>query len=106
MRQRTRSTVIAGISTRPVETAALPDGFTVRPLGDVDELPAGVVFLEGVQSRHARRGICQKLGWEWYLDIQRCPLYRRDLDLVVVAPNGELTSFCGVWFDDTTPQRP
>ncbi|MEZ4583763.1 MAG: hypothetical protein R3A10_19365 [Caldilineaceae bacterium] len=60
-----------------------------------------MVFLEGVQSRHAREEYA-KLGWEWYLDIQRCPLYRRDLDLVVVAPNGELASFCGVWFDDTT----
>jgi predicted acetyltransferase len=29
-------------------------------------------------------------------------LYRRDLDLVSVAPNGDIASFCGVWYDDVT----
>ena len=32
--------------------------------------------------------------------MQRGPLYRRDLDLVAVAPDGELAAFCTVWFDD------
>ncbi|MCB0072470.1 MAG: GNAT family N-acetyltransferase [Caldilineaceae bacterium] len=88
--------------TRPVETAALPDGFTVRPLGDVDELPARAWYSWKAFNPATPEEEYAKLGWEWYLDIQRCPLYRRDLDLVVVAPNGELASFCGVWFDDTT----
>ena len=41
-------------------------------------------------------------GWEWYRNVQRFPLYRRDLDLVAVAPDGELAAFCTVWFDDVT----
>jgi GNAT superfamily N-acetyltransferase len=41
-------------------------------------------------------------GWQWYPDVQRCPLYRRDLDLVAVAPDGELAAFCTVWYDDVT----
>jgi hypothetical protein len=28
--------------------------------------------------------------------------YRRDLDVVVVAPDGELVAFCVCWFDETT----
>jgi len=28
------------------------------------------------------------------------PRYRRDLDLVAVADNRELASFCAIWFDD------
>jgi ribosomal protein S18 acetylase RimI-like enzyme len=32
--------------------------------------------------------------------VQRAPLYRRDLDLVAVAPGGEFASFCTVWFDN------
>ena len=41
-------------------------------------------------------------GWEWYRNVQRAPLYRRDLDLVAVAPDGELAGFCTVWFDEAT----
>jgi predicted N-acetyltransferase YhbS len=44
----------------------------------------------------------QSEGWEWYSNIQRAPLYRRDLDVVAVAPGGEFASFCTVWFDDVT----
>ena len=41
-------------------------------------------------------------GWEWYKNVQRVPLYRRDLDIVAVAEDGELAAFCTVWFDDVT----
>ena len=38
----------------------------------------------------------------WYRNIQNAPLYRRDLDLVVVAPDGAIAAFCTIWFDDVT----
>jgi len=38
----------------------------------------------------------------WYHHIQSAPLYRRDLDLVAVAADGSVASFCTVWFDDVT----
>ncbi len=38
----------------------------------------------------------------WYINIQKAPLYRRDLDLVAVAADGELAAFCTIWFDDYT----
>lgn len=41
-------------------------------------------------------------GWEWYKNIQRIPLYRRDPDIVAVADDGEFAAFCTVWFDDVT----
>jgi mycothiol synthase len=34
--------------------------------------------------------------------VQRVPLYRRDLDILAVAPDGELAAFGTVWFDDVT----
>lgn len=41
-------------------------------------------------------------GWEWYFNVQRDPLYRHDLDLVVVAPTNEIASFTTIWWDETT----
>ncbi len=39
---------------------------------------------------------------KWYRNVQRAPLYRRDLDLVAQADDGELAAFCTLWFDDVT----
>jgi len=77
----------------------LAPGYRVRPLGDVEE--------------HRERCL---LSWrvfhpnnpeppgdlDWYHNIQRGPLYRRDLDLVAVAPDGHLAAFATIWFDDVT----
>ena len=50
-------------------------------------------------------------GWTWYHNIQRQPLYRRDLDIVAVpdqpavteaARTGEIAAFCTAWYDDVT----
>jgi GNAT superfamily N-acetyltransferase len=84
----------------PFADAPIPPGYTVRALGDVDELPA--------RSWASWRGFHPDApdeayeGWEWYRNVQRCPLYRRDLDLVAVAPGGEIASFCTLWYDDAT----
>lgn len=88
--------------TQPLPEVTLPPGFTVRALGDREELPARAWYAWKAFNPATPEEEFVKLGWEWYLDIQRCPLYRRDLDLVVVAPNGELASFCDIWYDDTS----
>ena len=68
----------------------------------MDELPARSWFSWKAFNPDEPEENYAKLGWKWYLDIQRCPLYRRDLDIVAVAPNGDLASFCTVWYDDVT----
>lgn len=84
----------------PLPEVPIPDGYTIRSLGDVDEIPA--------RSWASWRGFHPDApdedyeGWQWYLNIQRCPLYRRDLDIVAVAPSGEIASFCTIWYDDFT----
>jgi len=84
----------------PIAEVPVAAGFTIRSLGDVDELPARSWFSWKAFNPDAPEEDYATLGWEWYLEIQHCPLYRRDLDLVVVAPNGDLASFTTVWFDD------
>lgn len=74
--------------------------YSIRSLGDSAELPARSwlswrVFHPDEPDENYK-------SWEWYLDIQRCPLYRRDLDLVALSPDGELAAFTTVWYDDVT----
>jgi mycothiol synthase len=84
----------------PISDVPIPPGYTVRALGDVQELPAR--SWASWRGFHPDEPDEKYRGWEWYLNLQRCPLYRRDLDIVAVAPGGEIGSFCTLWYDDVT----
>jgi len=84
----------------PIPDATIPAGYTVRALGDIDELPAR--SWASWRGFHPDAPDSDYEGWEWYKSIQRAPLYRRDLDIVAVAPEGEITAFCTFWYDDVT----
>jgi mycothiol synthase len=86
--------------TVPVPELPVAASYTVRALGDADELPARCQL--SWQAFHPDDPEDAPGDWDWYPNIQRAPLYRRDLDLVAVAPDGELAAFCTVWFDDVT----
>ena len=77
-----------------------PAGYTVRALGDEGELPARSWL--SWKAFHPDEPDEKYEGWDWYKNVQRVPLYRRDLDIVAVAADGELAAFCTVWFDDVT----
>jgi GNAT superfamily N-acetyltransferase len=86
-------------------TGALPDtpladGYRIRPLGGDEDFPSRgdlslVVF-------HPEPDGSTAMTAADYRNVQRCPLYRRDLDLVAVAPDGALAGFTTAWFDDVT----
>lgn len=85
--------------SEPVNPEPIADGYTIRPLGDIDEHPARCwVSWQAFHPNESDNGFEDG----WYHNIQRAPLYRRDLDLVAVAPNGEFAAFCTVWFNDVT----
>jgi mycothiol synthase len=84
-----------------VPPAVLPaPGYSLRSLGGEEELPARSWLSWRVF--HPNEPAEAYRGWEWYRNVQRVPLYRRDLDLVAVSDSGELAAFCTVWFDDVT----
>ncbi|MBI5353098.1 MAG: GNAT family N-acetyltransferase [Chloroflexi bacterium] len=76
------------------------DEYTIRSLGDIDEHPAR--SWVSWKAFHPDEPDKKYQGWTWYQNVQRCPLYRRDLDLVAALPNGEIAAFCTIWFDDVT----
>lgn len=86
--------------TQPIPASAPQNGYTVRALGEEDELPARSWLSWKVF--HPKEPDEKYQGWEWYRNVQRIPLYCRDLDIVAVAPDGELAAFCTVWVDDVT----
>lgn len=83
-----------------VPEAQIAQGYKIRSLGDESEIPAR--SWVSWRAFHPEEPDSNYIGWEWYTTIQRCPLYRRDLDLVVEAANGELAAFTTVWYDDVT----
>lgn len=78
-------------------------GYTLRSLGNGLELlercyASGLGFHDG----DIQVAVENRADPAWYRHIQTAPLYRRDLDLVAVAPDGSIAAFCTVWFDDVT----
>ena len=86
--------------TREILPVPLAEGYTIRPLGDVDEHNARSWL--SWRAFHPDEPDENHQGHDWYANIQRAPLYRRDLDLIVVAPDGTHAAFCTIWFDDVT----
>jgi ribosomal protein S18 acetylase RimI-like enzyme len=84
----------------PLPNGRAPEGYEVRALGDESELPAR--SWASWQGFHPDEPAERYQGWEWYRNIQRMPLYRRDLDIVATTPDGEVAAFCTLWYDDAT----
>ncbi len=84
----------------PIPNVESPAGYSIRALGDESEHPAR--SWVSWKAFHPKEPDDKYQGWTWYRNVQRAPLYRRDLDLVAVAPNGEFAAFCTLWFDDVT----
>jgi ribosomal protein S18 acetylase RimI-like enzyme len=76
----------------------LPKGFAIRSVMDEDD----------VDKRRIAKSIAFGARYcpsEWepasaYREMQKAPDYRKDLDLFVVAPNGEYAAVCVIWIDE------
>jgi GNAT superfamily N-acetyltransferase len=87
----------------PIPDVGLPSGYTLRALGEGAELlercyATGLVF----HPEDVKHAVENRADVSWYRNIQSAPLYRRDLDIVAIAPDGAVASFCTLWYDDVT----
>ncbi len=79
--------------TDDVPTTELPEGFHIRNvMGEQD--------LERRVDVHRDAFAPSKMTVEKHRNVMRSATYRRDLDLVVEAPDGTFASYCLVWFDE------
>jgi GNAT superfamily N-acetyltransferase len=88
-------------------TTALPDvlipaGFSVRSIGEIGGGDWPSRSWASWRAFHPNEPDAAYEGWEWSLNWVRSPLYRRDLDIVAVAPDGQVAAYCVLWYDDVT----
>jgi mycothiol synthase len=81
----------------PIAAPELPEGFYVRRMAGEREVPvraaASYAAFESdmPEDRYQAR----------YLGFMRSPVYRPELDIVAVAPDGRVVAFCNGWLDFT-----
>jgi len=80
----------------PFALPAVPSGFRLKSLADDNDLRK--------MNRVLHRGFDHpgeppEEGIEGRRKMQSGPNYRKDLAVIVEAPNGDFVSFCGMWFD-------
>ena len=72
---------------RSLPEPVIPAGFTIRPLGGMAELEAYVAL-------HRAAFGTENMTLAYRQSIMKAPDYLPELDLVAVAPNGDLVAFC------------
>ena len=75
----------------------LPEGYVLRSMADDNNIE--------LRRKIYGLGFNHRDPAEWasafaYQELQKAPDYRKDLDLVVVGPDGEYVSCCIVWYDE------
>jgi len=84
---------------RDIPARKIPAGYSVRPQNQ-DDIPSRSWC--SWRSFHPNDPDEKYEGWKWYENVQAIPQYRPDLDIVAAGPDGEIVSFCTVWFDRAT----
>jgi predicted N-acetyltransferase YhbS len=91
------STPVFEYRIRDVPEVPLPKGFRIHSVLDEDDVEQRrKVNSIAFGSHYAPSAWSPASAFQM---MQQAPDYRKDLDLFVVAPNGEYASFCTVWID-------
>lgn len=83
----------------PIPGNPVKAGYEIRMLGDEAELP-GRSWASWRAFHADEPDENYQKDWSWYLNIQKAPMYRPELDLVAVAPAGEIVAFTTIWYDE------
>jgi len=76
---------------------ALPEGFRLQSLEDENDLyKIDRALWRGFNHEGEPDG--ELVGRKF---MQSAPNFRKDLNIVVVAPDGNYVSYCGMWYEDT-----
>jgi mycothiol synthase len=98
VRQSVRSLQYARSLVEPVEEFLFPPGFTLRSVTGEGE-------VEALVALHRAAFGTQNMTVEQRLSIMHAPHYKPTLDLLAVAPTGDLAAFCICGFEEGRPQN-
>jgi ribosomal protein S18 acetylase RimI-like enzyme len=82
----------------PIPEVKSAPGYKIRSMGDDREYRARA--WASWRAFHPDEPVEGFDGGIWYANLQSAPLYRRDLDIVAEAPNGEISAFSTIFYDD------
>lgn len=93
--QRTASHLIYHTADlrRAISAPDLPHGFTIRAFAGESEIEERVAV-------HRSAFDPSRMTVEKHRRTMASPTYRRELDLLVIAPNGAPVAYCIVWYDE------
>jgi len=80
----------------PLPSIKLPDGFRLQSLADANDLHKLHRVLHRGFDHPGEPPVDELAGRE---RMQSAPNYRKDLNIVTVAPDGAYASYCGMWQD-------
>ncbi len=87
---------ISAMDLRGSLSVSLPEGFEIRSGNQLTENAQGIAHAKAfgyIDTDYVKRSpLC-------YAMLKKAPDYRADLDLAVVNKEGEIVSFCTVWYD-------
>jgi GNAT superfamily N-acetyltransferase len=78
---------------KEIPNIKLPEGYSILSLAD------GVDIFDKCETV-AKAFKSSGLPLEVYREMQRAPLYRKDLDIVSIYEDNTISSFCTVWFEE------
>ncbi len=84
-----------------VSDAPIPSGYIIRSMGGTEEYPARS-WASWRAFHNDKPNENYDGDYSWYANLQSAPLYRRDLDIIAVASDGSIASFCTIFYDDYT----
>ncbi|MBK7894553.1 MAG: GNAT family N-acetyltransferase [Candidatus Promineifilaceae bacterium] len=84
-----------------IPNTPLPSGYSIRSMGGAEEYPARS-WASWRAFHHDEPNRNYDGDYSWYANLQSAPLYRRDLDIIAVAPDRSIASFCTIFYDDYT----
>lgn len=85
----------------PICDAPIPSGYVIRSMGGAEEYPSRS-FASWRAFHNDEPDENYDGDYSWYTNVQSAPLYRRDLDVVAIAPDGNIAAFCTCYYDDYT----
>jgi len=84
-----------------IPNTPIPSGYAIRSMGDAKEYPARS-WASWWAFHNDEPDENYDGDYSWYANLQSAPLYRRDLDVIAVASDGSIASFCTIFYDDYT----